>query len=1165
MSKTKAVQWPVLAAHSLAVPRTPCALFVPRTPLGSSLHSSSNTNTLGTPRKKICAKTHLHGTRQPIEHASSWSAERSSTRSSRPRPPIQVSGHHSRTITKSLASSVCSCGYYSPLLPTMTPPRMLPSGPGRSVARQIRQSHSHSTVSALPVEESSALRSPAQPGRKVRLQLSKKSLPTFTESLDQLAPVLGASTAEKKLPRRRKPEPWTHEASTHTTATRPLAMTDRDREATLLSNFRLLIHSDCRSARHLQTESASFQTQLLAEHRIPSSIIPPSSALQHLFLLMDSSNLLGQLSAADWNSYISWLSHHKDYPSMVRLHRIVTSERGIGERCSPSSYSILTEARLREMRSERSSRTIPGKSEPLMSSVIQKTVDWMEDIGVAPNQEMYGLWLRSAVEERNWDHGIVIWKRMKTDKRLEPSITMAVRTIQCHLHMDQVSDATKLFEAVLERSSTEQQRGSYEMLLDGGMLAGTGTGREESERESRISDARIEHKKRQKQAAKALASLQQTTSTPSIAVGSANSQHVKNWKAVAYPALIEAISLSTRDKDGATLSSELAIELHGYGKSLDATQFRFLVRHISASSSSEVAEGFMKRWIGLSSARPSRAEATLMTEKEGHTATIVPASPSKDLRKPSRAAVESARGLIDIGLLEVMKQSIEEQNFDRACRLFHGLCVQGTPVDSGTVEQLIVGLTRSQDFSSAAAVMERSLQDNQVPSIETADALLRGLVKADRLDESVAMFRDLTENHGLKPSAQMYRSLMRLTSSYGQLAMTQRILSMLKGLGVKQDWELYRDLMLCYVRSENLQGAIKVFENMDGAGIKNRIDHINVLLEGAVRQSFPPTVVGILEIMASQEITPNAETWNILLNGAFQTKDRVLAQEVFKELADTVLPGASVRADGALRASRHPVAFQLLMIEFAERHGVEAALSLLKGSLDAGYPNHVAPNLYYELISKSCREQKGAAGYAFYQLLRRSERAQGRYNRIASSALKGKTQLQNMTTPSPSSWSPSSLHSTSSSSILSPSPSVTSTSRSVQPTSPTAVYRQLMSQLDKECEYAVGKDMATDLIISGNELNHEMVKHAIRFYTKSGELTTAFGLFTKMGRAYGVEPTKEMVMDLVEAFRSHGLELAAEPSVPSSKGAALVGSEAQHWMRILKGAMARFGVDESAL
>ncbi|KAF9949191.1 hypothetical protein BGZ70_001882 [Mortierella alpina] len=742
---------------------------------------------------------------------------------------------------------------------------------------------------------------------------------------------------------------------------------------------------------------------------------------------------------------------------------------------------------------------------------------------------------------------------------------MAVHTIQCHLNMDQVSDATKLFEAVLERSATEQQRGSYETLLDGGMFAGTGTGREDSERESRMPDARIEHRKRQKQALKALASLQQTTLTPGISAGAPDSQHVKKWKAVAYPALIEAISLSTRDKDGATLSSDLAIELYGYGQSLDTTQFRFLIRHIGASSSSEMAEGFMKRWIGLSSARPSRTETTLMTEKEGHTATIVPASPSKDFRKPSRAAVESARALIDVGLLEVMQQSIEEQNFDRACRIFQGLCIQGTPVDSETVEQLIVGLTRNQDFSAATAVMERSLQDNQVPSIETADALLRGLVKADRLDESVAMFRDLTENHGLKPSAQMYRSLMRLTSSYGQLAMTQRILSMLKGLGVKQDWELYRDLMLCYVRSENLQGAIKVFENMDNAGIKNRIDHINVLLEGAVRQSFPPTVVGILEIMASQEITPNTETWNILLNGAFQTKDRVLAQEMFKELADTVLPGASVRVDGALRASRHPVAFQLLMIEFAERHGVEAALSLLKGSLDAGYPNHTAPNLYYELISKSCREQKGVAGYAFYQLLRRLERAQVRYNRIASSTLKGKSLLQNMATSSPSSLSASSSRSAAPPPTPSFSPSVTSTSRSVQPTSPTAVYRQLMSQLDEECEYAVGKDLATDLIIAGNELNQEMVRHAIRFYIKSGELTTAFGLFTKMGRAYGVEPTKEMVMDLVEAFRAHGLEMAAEPSVPNSRGTALDGSEAQQWMRILRGAMARFGVDESTL
>ncbi|KAF9949072.1 hypothetical protein BGZ72_009078 [Mortierella alpina] len=740
---------------------------------------------------------------------------------------------------------------------------------------------------------------------------------------------------------------------------------------------------------------------------------------------------------------------------------------------------------------------------------------------------------------------------------------MAARTIQCYLHMDQVNDATTVFETVLERSAAEQQRNNYEALMDRDFISESSNGREESERESRISDARIEHKRRQKQALKALATLQQTISTPGASPGSPNPPHVRSWKIAAYPALIEAISLGPKDKDGATLASDLAVELYSYGKSLDPTQFRSLIRHMCASSSSEKAEGFMKRWIGLSSANPSRVEATLIAEKDGHSGASLPGNLSKDARRSYRATMESARGLIHIGLSEVMKQSTEEQNFDRACRIFQGLCIQGTPVDSGTAEQLIVGLTRDQDFSSATAVMERSLQDSQVPSIQTADTLLRGLVKADRLDESVAVFRDLTENHGLKPSVQMYRSLMRLTSSYGQLAMTQRILSMLKGLGVKQDWELYRDLMQCYVRSENLQGAIKVFENMDRAGIKNRIDHINVLLEGAVRQSFPPTVVGILEIMSSQDITPTAETWNILLHGAFQTKDRVLAQEMFKELADTVLPGASVKVDGAMRASRHPIAFQLLMNEFAERHGAEAALKLLKGSLDAGYPNHVAPSLYYELINKSCREQKGVTGYGFYQLLRQAEREHGRQSRIVSSALKGRSPLLNPKIPPSSSLS--APHSAPLPLTLFSPPSVTSTSRSVQPTSPATVYRQLMTQLDEEGEYAVGKDMATDLIISGGELNQEMVRHAIRFYTKSGELTTAFGLFTKMGRAYGVEPTKEMVMDLVEAFRSHGLEAAAEPAAQSSKGLMLDGSEPQQWMKILRGAMARFGVDESTL
>ncbi|KAF9943521.1 hypothetical protein BGZ72_003904, partial [Mortierella alpina] len=75
-----------------------------------------------------------------------------------------------------------------------------------------------------------------------------------------------------------------------------------------------------------------------------------------------------------------------------------------------------------------------------------------------------------------------------------------------------------------------------------------------------------------------------------------------------------------------------------------------------------------------------------------------------------------------------------------------------------------------------------------------------------------------------------------------------------------------------------------------------------------------------------------------------------------------------------MRASRHPVTFQLLMNELAERHGAEVALKLLKGFLDAGYSDHVAPSLYYDLINKSAGIKSVSQDMPFIKVPRFLER-----------------------------------------------------------------------------------------------------------------------------------------------------------------------------------------------
>ncbi|KAF9998335.1 hypothetical protein BGZ65_006162, partial [Modicella reniformis] len=710
-----------------------------------------------------------------------------------------------------------------------------------------------------------------------------------------------------------------------------------------------------------------------------------------------------------------------------------------------------------------------------------------------------------------------------------------------------MAEAATLFKSILERSASAQQRQNYAMIQETELLSSSNTTSE---------DGRLAFLRRQKQALDDLTTLQQKSTKRSYKFNNGSSSFgvIQEWKQVMNPALIEAICLEGgKDSYGASVASELMMELFNQGYALNRTRFRYLIRYVGVSHTSKGAEQFIGQLVEMTKSLSSMID---QQPKDAHS-TLSPLL--KDSRKMRQMVDSASQILIEVGLQEVIKQATVEKDFNRARRVFQGMMDEGISLDTETSEKLIVGLTIVQDFRTVLIVLDKSLQEKRVPSIEIVNQVLKGLIKYHMLDEAVALFRDLTENHGLKPDVTMYRNLMHLTSAHGQLGMAQRILSTLQNMGVERDGDLYRDLMLCHVRVENLRGAIKVYESMNQAGVKNEITHINVLLEGAARYSSPMTVVGILEIMSAQSIHPDAETWNILLGGAFRARDRVLAQSFYEELIHKVVEGFHDKADGALRASRHPDTFQLLVNEHAERHGVEPTLKLLKDALSAGYPTRIASSMYRELIDKSCIQGKGIAGYGFYRLFRRSERRGDQDN---NRTLGNKGVNSNAMERDPDSFLPHSITMSSA-----PAHAITSTSPMVVAPSLASLFLKLMIQLDHEGQIQVGTDLATDLILSGFEMDQDLVGSAIRFYAKTGELAAAFGLFMKMGYAYNVEPTRNMVQDLYEVARVQGLSLYGSSTSASSSTMTTTTTTTttikwdenvtQQWMRALRESMGK--------
>lgn len=1037
-------------------------------------------------------------------------------------------------------------------------PASFPSIPYRPLASGARHLRTQ-TVKGYTKREATNTKQGQERKTKAPLKSSKPSSPKPT-----------TTTSPNSQP------PKTQEARlSGTTAATTSDLAPPTEHSIALDNLRVLLHPGVR----------------ISGHRLPSSITPPLPVLVHLFWYLNSSRCLDQLVPGDWDALLSWLRHHQDDSTLSQIHQLIMDQRKLAQNCSTVNFTTLTEARVRSTTdpsmsslggAQLGAKKLPSTSAGSTAAldIIQDTISMMKELDIPRSKELYDLYLRTAVQEHRWFRGVAVWDAVRSAEERPhlppPGVAFRAQVVRCHLQLGNAAAASDLLQSMFDQTSWADV-GSLTAPYDGRSLqAGVGgQGEAEDEQQLVTAEGRAEYfRRRQTQAQRAIQALQKTNilvanpdSASRISDVQAQQAETHNWKAEVYPPLVEAICLGEKDKSGASLAVELAIELLQQGHLLDRMRFALLVQHVGAATSSERAESFMKDWVDRVKATPlsllspgaSKEVLDSDTGSGSTTSSSSTTSASKDaLRKHRRTTVSTAKSFAEVGLQEIVRQATSTQDYTRAFSMFQEMSDQGFPLYSDTSDKLMMGLAKSGDLQSATTVLETALHHKRVPSIEAVNTLLQGLIRNDWLDESVSIFRDLTENYGVRPSKESYRHLLHLTSSYGQLAMTQRLLSTLKGLGVERDGAIYRDLMKCYIRSDNLTGAIKVFENMDLTGISSTIQHINVLLEGAIRQSTPSTVTRILEIMSTQEIRPDAKTWNILLGGAFQAEDKELALGLFQELSQSLVERSYIKADATFRAARHPVTFNLLVNEYADRFGIERALTLLDEAVEARFPAAVTQNVYRDLLEKSVQQNNGRAGYRVYRLLRQWEQRSNL--QPSNSKSRQRTSSSSSTTNTPAVITtrlrPLSAF------------SATSTSTSVRAPSLGKLYCGVMEQLDREGRFELGNEMATDLILSGVELDQDLVAQAVRLYARSGELAAAFGLFMKMGRAYGVEPSKEMVLSLMDAARANQL-ISGQGSVPVEEGggstSVSVGvrwddASVQQWTRILKVSMAHFGL-----
>ncbi|KAF9166658.1 hypothetical protein DFQ26_007231 [Actinomortierella ambigua] len=691
-----------------------------------------------------------------------------------------------------------------------------------------------------------------------------------------------------------------------------------------------------------------------------------------------------------------------------------------------------------------------------------------------------------------------------------------------------------------------------------------------------------------------------SSSSPSVALTSTMDPNM-------FHKLVRFMGLSAGSGEAEALVSLLSSSLDAMR---DGSKLSDTVGFESGSSSSSSSSS------SPSSPSSSIAKTVVKKDKKHHPHSVSTSSSNHHSQHSGiDAQVAALRTLTNIGCQEVLVQALREGDMGRAKRMFqvlgapalqpssmltswpsgsntsgpgsssrHGthsptgqhdsddpssssLSLWLTPVQNGLCDMYLEALVTEADFGMALTVLQKMLVHDRVPTPESLQRLVGGMVKSGQLVEAMGVYRELTEVFGVTPMPGLLHAMLGLAAKYGDLSLARKIRRMLVGMDkAAQDFSepdtaassmvltlspttashshdmsskamqqqqqqqqeaysdqavtkvdqsrLYHDLMVCYMNHMNIPGAFRIFESMGYLEIPYEIRHINALLVGTMAKGqipLPDTTMGILEVMTTLRLRPNAQTYRALLKAALLNRDRPLAERWFQELATAMLSGKESwrkssfgHGDQVLTRPKGSMATGAFDHWQIARHG--ETFELLMGEYVRMYGVRPAVRLLEGVIEAEVSVPRPDV---FRMLMAKScDEADGRTGHRVFELMKQQQQQQQTMmattrTKGTGAGSNAGGYLTSQASDL-------------------VLYHRLLEQVvEREQDIDRGQAIVAELIVSGVALDVTLVEDAIAVYAHRLETgRAAYGIYSRMKRVYGIRtPTPRMLASLDQLAR----------------------------------------------
>ncbi|CAK0850343.1 unnamed protein product [Prorocentrum cordatum] len=283
-------------------------------------------------------------------------------------------------------------------------------------------------------------------------------------------------------------------------------------------------------------------------------------------------------------------------------------------------------------------------------------------------------------------------------------------------------------------------------------------------------------------------------------------------------------------------------------------------------------EGVWETWREMRARRVLPTSITLGCMVE---AVVSNAGPEVGYKMIQEAASDDeTRPLLNaIIYCSVMKGFSHQKNFDRMWEVYQEVLGGEHKCSIVTYNTLVDACARCSEMARVPELLQHMDRQGIKPNVATYGAIIKGYVQENKVDQAMALLRDMKKSTSLSPDEIAYNTVLDGYARNGAFDKGLEILQEMESTGVTPtNFTLSVLVKLCN-RARRLESAFELSQAVSQRhGIRLNIHVYNNLMFACVGHAQLPRALQVLSRAVAEKNRPDARTYTILLRGCVSAK-----------------------------------------------------------------------------------------------------------------------------------------------------------------------------------------------------------------------------------------------------------------------------------------------------